>query len=69
MSYEGINAKELGAVAYKRGFSIDTNPFVDGCEEAKDFNKGWKETHKKFSAEGVRAYRQAKRCSPNFDAR
>lgn len=69
MAYETNTAKEFGTVAYKRGLSIDTNPFIDGCEEAKDFNKGWKEAHKKISSEGIRAHKQAKRCSPNFNAR
>ncbi len=65
MSYEGIGTKELGALAYVKGYSIETNPFHENTAEFDLFNSGWKSAHKKSSEQGTKAYKHAKRCSPN----
>lgn len=65
MSYEGMSANELGKVAYRRGLPIDSNPFRDNTEEAKDFNAGWKFEHKITKRDANEAYRSAKRTWRN----
>ena len=65
MSYEGMDAQELGSTIYRRGMAIETNPFQDGTVEFKAFKKGWNIEHKKVSRLANKMYKQAKRCSPN----
>lgn len=50
MSYEGISNIELGKSAYRSGHGIETNPFIDGSQESRDFSKGWKKEHKDCTA-------------------
>lgn len=65
MSHIGMNAKELGASVCARGMTILMNPFKEGTQEEKDFNKGYNEAKKKIATKAQKEYKRAKRCSPN----
>lgn len=56
---------DLGQYAYKAGKPIETNPFKINTEEARDFDKGWKDEHARNFKIAKLEYKRAKRCSPN----
>ncbi len=56
---------DLGVYAYRSGKTIETNPFKDDTQEAKDFAKGWRAEKSKAAKTAQQMYKKAKRCSPN----